>query len=118
MVTMTESAVSHLKEIMSKEGREDVALRVYVTPGGCSGFSYGMSLDDERADDDETFDYQGVKVVVDPFSLQYLEAAKVDYTDALIVGGLTVQNPNAVKMCSCEQSFDESVGGGQLKPCS
>ena len=118
MVTMTESAVSHLKEIMDKEGREDVALRVYVTPGGCSGFSYGMSLDDDRAEDDETFDYQGVKVVVDPFSLQYLEGAQVDYIDALMGGGFTVQNPNAVKTCSCGQSFDTSAGGGQLKPCS
>ncbi|HYU18642.1 MAG TPA: iron-sulfur cluster insertion protein ErpA [Chloroflexota bacterium] len=118
MVTMTDTAVSHLKEIMQKQAKSDVALRLYVTPGGCSGFSYGMDLDDEAAEDDQTFDYQGVKVVVDPFSLQYLDGAQLDYVDALMGGGFTVQNPNAVKTCSCGQSFDTSTGGGQAKPCS
>jgi iron-sulfur cluster assembly protein len=118
MLTMTESAVSQLKKIIEKEGNDSAALRVYVTPGGCSGFSYGMSLDDDRADDDSTFDHGGVKVVVDPFSLQYLEGSQVDYVDALMGGGFTVQNPNAVKNCACGQSFDTTGGGGQAKPCS
>ena len=118
MVTMTDTAVHELKNLMAKEGKDDVALRVYVTPGGCSGFSYGMSLEDEKAEDDHTFDYEGVKLVVDPFSFQYLEGAQVDYVNALMGGGFTVQNPNAVKNCSCGQSFDTSSGGGQAKPCS
>lgn len=118
MVTMTGNAVSQLKDIIKKQGKNDTALRVYVSPGGCSGFSYGMSLDDERADDDQTFDYEGVKVVVDPFSLQYLEGSEVDYVEALMGGGFTVQNPNAVKACACGQSFDTASGAGTAKPCS
>ena len=94
------------------------ALRVYVTPGGCSGFSYGMSLDDERADDDQTFTIEGVQVVVDPFSLQYLDGAQIDYVNALMGGGFVVQNPNAAKTCSCGQSFDTPGGGGSARPCS
>jgi iron-sulfur cluster assembly accessory protein len=117
MLTMTETAVRQLKQIIEKQGNENVALRVYVTPGGCSGFSYGMSLDDQRAEDDATFDEHGVKVVVDPFSLQYLEGGQIDYADALMGGGFTVQNPNAVKNCACGQSFDTGTGG-QPKPCS
>ncbi len=118
MVTITDNAVNQLKSLMQKQGRDDLALRVYVTPGGCSGFSYGMDLDTEVADDDETFEHEGVKVVVDPFSLQYLSGSQVDYSTALMGGGFNVQNPNAVKACSCGQSFDTTVGGGQKKPCS
>jgi iron-sulfur cluster assembly protein len=118
MVTMTDKAVKQLKQIVQKQGADKMALRVYVSPGGCSGFSYGMSLDDDRAEDDALFDHDGVKVVVDPFSLQYLEGAQVDYVDALMGGGFTVQNPNAAKTCSCGQSFDTAGGGGIAKPCS
>ncbi len=118
MLTMTDNAVSHLRRIVEKQGSEEAALRVYVSPGGCSGFSYGMSLDDDHADDDQLFDYDGVKLVVDPFSLQYLEGSQVDYVDALMGGGFTVQNPNAVKSCSCGQSFDTTTGGGEAKPCN
>jgi iron-sulfur cluster assembly accessory protein len=116
MVTMTDRAVRQLKSVMEKQGN-DIALRVYVTPGGCSGFSYGMALDSDVADDDKTFDHHGVKLVVDPFSLQYLEGAQVDYSDALMGGGFNVQNPNAAKSCSCGQSFDTVAGGGVAKPC-
>src|SRR5215213_2725322 len=67
MLTMTDSAVTQLRQILSKDASNDKALRVYVTPGGCSGFSYGMSLDDERSDDDQVFTIDGVQVVVDAF---------------------------------------------------
>jgi len=117
MLTMTDSAVKQLRQLLSKDGDANKALRVYVTPGGCSGFSYGMSLDDERADDDQTITVEGVEVVVDPFSLQYLDGAQIDYVTALMGGGFTVQNPNAVKTCSCGQSFDTSGGGGTARPC-
>ena len=118
MLTVTETAVKQLKQVVEKQGNPDVALRVYVTPGGCSGFSYGMSIDDERNDDDQTIEVDGVKVVVDQFSMQYLDGAQVDYVDALMGGGFTVQNPNAAKTCSCGQSFDTAGGGGMAKPCS
>src|SRR5919205_1501534 len=84
MLTMTDTAVSQLRNLLAKEQGGDKALRVYVTPGGCSGFSYGMSLDDDRAEDDQTFTIEGVQVVVDPFSLQYLDGAQIDYVNALM----------------------------------
>jgi iron-sulfur cluster assembly accessory protein len=118
MLTLTDNAVTQLKQLVEKQGTPDAALRVYVTPGGCSGFSYGMQLDDERNDDDKVFEVDGVKVVVDPFSLQYLDGAQVDYVDALMGGGFNVQNPNATKSCACGQSFDSAQGGGMAKPCS
>jgi iron-sulfur cluster assembly protein len=118
MLTLTDNAVDQLQQIVKKQQNDNLALRVYVTPGGCSGFSYGMNLDDDRAEDDQTFELQGVKVVVDPFSLQYLDGAQVDYVDALMGGGFTVQNPNATKSCSCGHSFDTANGGGAAKPCS
>jgi iron-sulfur cluster assembly protein len=95
------------------------ALRVFVAPGGCSGFSYGMSLEVEPAEDDEVVEQAGVKVVVDPFSLQYLSGAQIDFIDSLMGGGFTVVNPNAAKSCACGQSFDTSHGGGvaTAKPC-
>ena len=117
MLTMTDTAVKQLRRLLNKDEDADKALRVYVTPGGCSGFSYGMSLDDERADDDETFTIEGLPVRVDQFSLQYLDGAQIDYVNALMGGGFTVQNPNATKSCSCGQSFDTATGGGTARPC-
>ena len=118
MLTMTDSAVTQLRQILAKDESTDKALRVYVTPGGCSGFSYGMTLDDERADDDQVFTIDGVQVVVDAFSLPQLDGAQIDYVNALMGGGFVVQNPNAVKSCSCGQSFDTAAGGGVTRPCS
>ncbi|MGE3910033.1 MAG: iron-sulfur cluster insertion protein ErpA [Chloroflexota bacterium] len=118
MLTMTDSAVLQLKQLIKKDGNPDKALRVYVTPGGCSGFSYGMQLDDERSDDDTTYTIDGVTLVVDDFSLPQLEGAQIDYVNALMGGGFVVQNPNAVKSCSCGQSFDTAGGGGTARPCS
>jgi iron-sulfur cluster assembly protein len=117
MFTMTESAVSQLKQLLQKEGPEK-ALRVYVSPGGCSGFSYGMQLDDERSEDDTAVTIDGVTVVVDELSRPQLEGAQIDYVNALMGGGFVVQNPNAVKTCSCGQSFDTAAGGGAARPCS
>ena len=118
MLTMTDSAVSQLKQLLNKEGSPDKALRVYVSQGGCSGFSYGMQLDDERSEDDTIVTFDGVTVVVDELSLPQLEGAQIDYVNALMGGGFVVQNPNAVKTCSCGQSFDTAVGGGTARPCS
>lgn len=118
MLTMTDTAVSQLKQLLQKDGNPDKALRVYVTQGGCSGFSYGMQLDDERADDDTAYTIDGVTVVVDKFSLPQVDGAQIDYVNALMGGGFVVQNPNAVKSCACGQSFDTAAGGGTARPCS
>jgi iron-sulfur cluster assembly protein len=116
-LTLTEDAVVRLRNVLVQQQAPEGALRVFVTPGGCSGFSYGMSLEAEPADDDEIVEQAGVKVVVDPFSLQYLEGAQIDFIDSLMGGGFTVVNPNAAKSCACGQSFDTSFGGGAAKPC-
>ncbi len=76
-----------------------------------------MSLDDQPSEDDVIYSIEGVKVVVDPFSLQYVDGAQIDYVDSLMGGGFRVLNPNAVKSCSCGQSFDTAAGAGQAKPC-
>ena len=116
-VTLTDEAITRLRTVLQTQQAPEGALRVFVTPGGCSGFSYGMSLESEPAEDDEVVEQAGVKVVVDPFSLQYLEGAQIDFIDSLMGGGFTVVNPNAVKSCACGQSFETVVGGGAAKPC-
>src|SRR5918912_772416 len=116
-LTLTDEAVSRLRSVLESQNAPEGALRVYVTPGGFSGFSYGMSLESEPAEDDEVVEQGGVKVVVDAFSLQYLQGAQIDFIDSLMGGGFTVVNPNAVRSCACGQSFDTSFGGGVAKPC-
>jgi len=117
-LTLTDTAKTQLRTLFQRQGREDLALRVYVSPGGCSGFSYGMSLEDQPGDDDYQLTFDGdLRVVVDPFSAQYLEGAQVDFVDALMGGGFTVVNPNAVKSCACGQSFETSFDSGAAKPC-
>ncbi len=105
MITLTESAVSKVGELISAEGEEGLALRVAVRPGGCSGFSYEMFFDTDKADDDVLTDYSGVGVVVDPSSAQLLEGATLDYKDGLQDAGFSIDNPNAQRTCGCGQSF-------------
>ena len=116
-VTLTDEAVSRLKSVLDAQGAPEGALRVYITPGGCSGFSYGMNIELEPADDDNVVEQSGVRVVVDPFSSQYLEGAQVDFVDALMGGGFTVVNPNATQSCACGQSFETAGAAGAPKPC-
>jgi len=118
LLTMTDEAKSQLRSVLERQNKPEGALRVYISPGGCSGFSYGMSLEDEIDPDDAVVEVDGVKVVVDEFSAQYLKGSLIDYEDSLMGGGFQVRNPNAVKSCACGQSFDAAQGGGQAKPCS
>ena len=106
MITLTESAAVKVKELLTAEGADDLALRVAVRPGGCSGFSYEMFFDGDIAADDEQASYSdGVKVVVDPASAQLLEGATLDYKDGLDQSGFAITNPNASRTCGCGQSF-------------
>jgi iron-sulfur cluster assembly accessory protein len=105
MITLTEQAVSKVDELITAEGDEGLALRVAVRPGGCSGFSYEMFFDTDRADDDMIKAYGKVEVVVDPSSAQLLEGATLDYKDGLQDAGFAIDNPNAQKTCGCGQSF-------------
>ena len=105
MITLTDTAAVKVRDLIEAEGEENLALRVAVRPGGCSGFSYEMFFDSEVVDDDVTLDYEGVKVVVDPSSAQLLEGATLDYKDGLNQAGFSINNPNAQRTCGCGQSF-------------
>lgn len=105
MITLTDTAATKVKDLITQEGDEQLMLRVAVRPGGCSGFSYEMFFDTEKETDDLTLDYNGVKVVVDPSSAQLLNGATLDYKDGLQGAGFAINNPNAERTCGCGQSF-------------
>ena len=109
MITLTDTAAVKVKELLEAEGATDLALRVAVRPGGCSGFSYEMFFDGDIAADDEkaTFGTAGseVMVVVDQASKQLLEGAQLDYKDGLNQAGFSITNPNATRTCGCGSSF-------------
>lgn len=114
-ITLTDRASTELKALMEDENKQTAALRVWVAGGGCSGLSYGMALDDNAPEaDDQVFENNGVKVLVDPLSLQYMDGATVDYVDDMMGGGFKIENPNAVSSCGCGSSFatEEGQGGG------
>ena len=107
MITLTDSAAVKVRQLLADEGAQDLALRVAVRPGGCSGFSYEMFFDGDFAADDEQASYGDdglVKVVVDPASAQLLEGATLDYKVGLSAG-FAITNPNATRTCGCGQSF-------------
>ena len=105
MVALTETAAGKVKELLEQEGRFDIALRVAVQPGGCSGLRYAMYLDDELSDADETAEHFGVRVVVDRMSIPYLKEAKIDFVDSLEASGFTIDNPMAQGSCARGNSF-------------
>jgi iron-sulfur cluster assembly accessory protein len=105
VITLTDTAAVKVKNLMEAEGSDELALRVAVRPGGCSGFSYEMFFDTDVADDDRQADFSGVRVVVDPSSAMLLEGATLDYKDGLQEAGFAIDNPNAQKTCGCGQSF-------------
>ena len=105
MITLTSSAADKVKELLDEEGRVDIALRVAVQPGGCSGLRYAMYLDDQLADNDQTVEQFGVKLVVDKMSAPYLSQATIDFVDSLEASGFTIDNPAAQSSCACGHSF-------------
>ena len=113
-ISLTEAAATEVRGLLEQQDRDDLALRVYVSGGGCSGLQYGMALDENVEPGDETFDINGVKCVVDATSLKYLSGAVVDYIHTDMGGGFKIENPNATKSCGCGSSFsagdDEAAG--------
>jgi iron-sulfur cluster assembly protein/iron-sulfur cluster insertion protein len=108
MITLTDTATSKVRQLLDAEGAEDLALRVAVRPGGCSGFSYEMFFDGDIAADDTSAQFGDdgtVRVVVDQASAQLLEGATLDYKDGLDESGFAITNPNASRTCGCGQSF-------------
>lgn len=105
MITVTSSAVEKLKDLLAEQNNPALKLRIFVQGGGCSGFSYGFTLDEVQADDDWDVEVNGVHVLVDSMSGQYLQGAVVDYKDELYGSQFTIRNPNAVTTCGCGSSF-------------
>jgi iron-sulfur cluster assembly protein/iron-sulfur cluster insertion protein len=105
VITLTPTAATKVKTLLEAEGEPGLALRVAVRPGGCSGFSYEMFFDSDVAAEDQTADYDGVRVVVDPSSASLLTGATLDYKDGLQQTGFAIDNPNAQRTCGCGQSF-------------
>jgi iron-sulfur cluster assembly accessory protein len=105
VIVLTDNAASKVAELITAEGNDELALRVAVRPGGCSGFSYEMFFDTDVASDDVTAEFGAVKVVVDPSSAQLLNGATLDYKDGLQQAGFAIDNPNAQRTCGCGQSF-------------
>ena len=104
-ISLSDAAIAKVADLIAQEGQDDLALRVAVRPGGCSGFSYEMFFDADIAADDVQVDYRGVKVVVDASSAQLLEGATLDYSETLEQSGFQITNPNASRTCGCGQSF-------------
>lgn len=104
-IQFTDAAANKVLSLITEEENPELKLRVYVTGGGCSGFSYGFTFDEKVNDGDMTIDKQGVTMVVDPMSLQYLVGGTVDYTEGLEGSRFLVSNPNATSTCGCGSSF-------------
>lgn len=104
-ISLTEAAAAKVAGLLAQEGNAELALRVAVRPGGCSGFSYEMFFDSDAAADDIVREFSGVKVVVDPESAQVLSGSSLDYKDGLQGAGFHISNPNAARTCGCGQSF-------------
>ncbi len=117
MVTITSSAADRVRDLIQNEGKTGAALRLYVAGGGCSGFNYGMSLEEEVDVDDQVVEVEGVKVLVDSYSAPYVKGAEIDYVDGLMGSGFTIHNPNAVSTCACGHSFDAGGGAGNARSC-
>jgi iron-sulfur cluster assembly protein len=118
MITITDVAARELRRLLSQQENPNTALRVFVSPGGCSGMSYGMAFDDESQEGDEVLESDGVRVCVDEMSAMYLSGSEIDFADQLMGGGFTIHNPNAVRSCACGHSFDTGDDAGSARPCS
>jgi len=105
MIQLSENAAGKVKELLAEEGRSDIALRVAVQPGGCSGLRYAMYLDDQHSEKDLAEEQHGVRVVIDKMSVPYLSEAKIDFVDTLEASGFTIDNPVAQSSCACGNSF-------------
>jgi iron-sulfur cluster assembly protein len=106
MITVSETASRKLTEILARQEQPAFGLRVHVFQGGCSGYSYGMSLADKAEDGDWIGDFAGVKVLVDPESAPLLDGATIDWMETVQAQGFTITNPNAVRSCGCGKSFE------------
>ena len=104
-LVFTDNAAAKVKQLIEEEGNTDLKLRVFVSGGGCSGFQYGFTFDEEQSDDDTVMQKDGVTLLIDPMSYQYLSGAEIDYQENLEGAQFVIKNPNATSTCGCGSSF-------------
>jgi iron-sulfur cluster insertion protein len=104
-VNFTDAASDKVSGLIADEGNDNLKLRVYISGGGCSGFQYGFTFDEDQAEDDTVVENKGVKLMIDPMSFQYLYGAKIDYLEDLQGARFVIENPNAATTCGCGSSF-------------
>ncbi len=118
IVNLTAAAATKLRELTKEEPSPAIGLRVYVYSGGCSGYRYGMMLEDQPTADDNVLEANGVRVYVDSNSVPLIKGSSIDYVDTLMGAGFTVVNPNAVSGCGCGSSFRTAEDEGSPRACS
>jgi len=104
-ITITESAAAKIADLLAEENNPKLCLRTFVQGGGCSGFQYGFTFDEEQAEDDFVIEREGMRVLIDSMSYQYLVGAEIDYTEDVMGSSFTIKNPNAQTTCGCGSSF-------------
>lgn len=104
-IVFTDNAAMKVKELIEEEGNPSLKLRVFVTGGGCSGFQYGFTFDEDVAEDDTSMEKNGVTLLIDPMSYQYLLGAEIDFTEGIEGSQFVIRNPNATSTCGCGSSF-------------
>ena len=104
-LVFTDNAAIKVKQLIDEEGNDELKLRVFVTGGGCSGFQYGFTFDEVMNEDDTVMEKNGVSLLIDPMSYQYLNGAEIDYTEGLEGAQFVIKNPNATSTCGCGSSF-------------
>jgi iron-sulfur cluster insertion protein len=105
MITITSSAVTKIADLLAEENNPNLKLRTFVQGGGCSGFSYGFTFDEEQNEDDFVIEQSTIKLLIDAMSMQYLQGAEIDYKEDLSGSQFVIQNPNAQSTCGCGSSF-------------
>ncbi len=118
VVSLTDAAAAKLAELTKEETSADIGLRVYVYSGGCSGYRYGMMLEDQPTADDNVLHANGVRVYIDANSVPLIKGSEIDYVDTLMGAGFTVNNPNAVSGCGCGSSFRTEDEAGSPRSCA
>lgn len=120
-LNVTATAVNVIRDLLEQREIPNHALRVFVSGGGCSGMQYGMAFEESPKDFDKVVEVDGVRLIVDPTSLMYLEGATIDFVDSLMGGGFRIDNPNAISTCGCGHSFrtaDDAEGAAGCGSCS
>jgi iron-sulfur cluster assembly accessory protein len=112
MINVSSTAATKIHELLAEENKTGSGLRVFVQGGGCSGFQYGLMIEESGGVGDQVFESNGVRLFVDPVSVSYLKGAEVDFVDTVTGGGFTIRNPNATSTCGCGSSFRVDGEGG------